>query len=54
MTFEEWASLNDFKEVERLSADNHILHYVDIEGKTYEVDENLETCQISITKVIDR
>ena len=54
MSFNEWASLNKFIEVEQLSADNHILHYVKTNSKIFEVDENLETCQINITKVADR
>ena len=51
MTYEEFLVLNDFTEEERLSGDNHIYHYGSLNGKSVEVDEDLETMQISIKEI---
>ncbi len=51
MTFDEFKSLNDFIETERLSGDNHIYHYGNLNGKEVEIDENLETMLVNIKEI---
>lgn len=49
MTYKEWCSLNDYEEIERLSADNHIFHFVQTGDRQIEIDEDLQTMQIVIS-----
>lgn len=58
MTYEEWKSTRFIEETDTMSMDNHVLHYVtdcypcaDVD---YEVDEDLETMQISVKKLETR
>ena len=52
MTFKEWCSLNDYEEIDSCSADNHIFHFIQTGNKQIEIDEDLQTMQISIIKTL--
>ena len=51
MTYAEWCSLNDYEEIDRQSADNHIFHYIQTGDRQIEIDEDLQTMQITISDV---
>ena len=51
MSYNEFIGLNDFKESEQLSGDNHVYHYGSLNGKSVEVDEDLETMEISVNEI---
>ncbi len=51
MTFQEWCSLNDYTEIDTLSADNHIFHFIQTGDRQIEIDEDLQSMQIVISEV---